>query len=410
MMLADVLHDIGVAECPETLTSGWDAAVDSQPDTPEFLQVEHLRRWREACGLDPVYDSLLADTARRVAGDPALRLLAWHGFRAAYCGSPVDFLQWPDLSGVLPRPDLFLLVLALAGVPMIAERCRQKRLPDHAAEGLWREIGAQCLRAQREAGTREPLGLPRAALTWLQHQVSGSARIGRFTYVRTQFNGYFEIYRHLDSQATLALANADMPFTAQGFMDLDPEHGAGWVSERHDSPDFVEGTPISPLGRALPERRRLARAQWRRVITYGEYALAIHVPGGAPLDPEACRASMRQAEAFFNEYFPESVSVCTLVSWIASPIVGRAVPATANLARFQAEAYLYPVPARGDEHLFRIFGPGPFDPATAPADTTLRKGVLAQLRRGQSWRWGGLFFLFEGLSHFGEQWYRTQWA
>jgi len=247
-------------------------------------------------------------------------------------------------------------------------------------------------------------------LTYLQHQLSGAARIGRFRYTRTRFNGYFEIYREREAARTMAIALPDSHFNDRGLMDFDPDTGAGWVARRHDDESGVAGIPISPLGRALREEVRLPHAQWRRVITYGEYSLSIHVPSGSRLSLETCRESMLQAEAFFNGNFPEPVSVCTLVSWIASPILGKILPPGANLARFQQEAYLYPVPARGDEHLNKIFGPQPFDPATAPSDTTLRKGILDYLRRGCKWYWGGLFFLFEGLPHFGEQWYRSNWA
>lgn len=409
MTLDEVLQSVDAGASRDALAPEWEKSLETLPEgKPAFLEMDNVRQWRAMCGLDAAYDASLEAAVGQIAGNEALRLLAWHGYRAAYHGADVDFLRWPALSEIKPTSGFFFLLLALAAVPVIIERNRLKGAPEGANEAAFTEIGRLCAHAQGEE--RELVGLPATALTFLQHQLSGSARVGRFRYVRTRFNGYFEIYRERETARTMAIAHADYTFNDKGLMDFDPETGSGWTSRRRDDDHAVAGIPLSPLGRALREEVRLPHAQWRRVITYGEYALAIHIPGGAPLDPQACRDSMAQAEAFFNQHFPEPVSVCTLVSWIASPILAKVLPPNANLARFQQEAYLYPVPARGDEHLNKIFGPQPFDPATAPSDTTLRKGLLDYLRRGCKWYWGGLFFLFEGLPHFGEQWYRSNWA
>jgi len=409
MTLDEVLQQLDAGASRKALAPEWEKSLETLPEgVPAFLDPANVRQWRVLCGLGAEYDASLKAAARRIAGDPALSLLAWHGYRSAYYGADVDFLHWPDLAGVTPASGFFNLLLALAAVPVIVERNRLKDAPEGANEAAFAEIGRLCAHAR--GGARKPVGLPSTALTFLQHQLSGAARIGRFRYTRTRFNGYFEIYREREGARTMAVAFPDAHFNDKGLMDFDPDPGSGWVARRRDDEHAVIGIPISPLGRALREEVRLPHAQWRRVITYGEYALAIHIPGGAPLEPEACRDSMREAEAFFNLHFPEQVAVCTLVSWIASPILGKVLPPCVNLARFQQEAYLYPVPARGDEHLNKIFGPEPFDPATAPADTILRKGLLDYLRHGCKWYWGGLFFLFEGLPYFGEQWYRANWA
>lgn len=409
MTLDEVLQSVDAGASRDALAPEWEKSLETQPDgLPSFLDVTNVRQWRAMCGLDAAYDAPLQATVGQIADSEALRLLAWHAYRTAYHGTDVDFLRWPDMSGVKPAPGFFFLLLALAAVPVIIERNRLKGAPENANDAAFTEIGRLCAHAQGEE--RELVGLPPTALTFLQHQLSGSARIGRLRYTRTLFNGYFEIYREREGVRTMAVALPDANFNDRGLMDFDPDSGTGWTARRHDDEYAVTGTPISPLGRALREEVRLPHAQWRRVITYGEYSLSIHIPAGSPLDPEVCRDSIRQAEAFFIEHFPEPVSVCTLVSWIASPILGKILPAGANLVRFQQEAYLYPVPARGDEHLNKIFGPQPFDLATAPSDTTLRKNLLDYLRRGGKWYWGGLFFLFEGLPHFGEQWYRSNWA
>jgi len=407
MTLDEMLKTVNGAAGREALAPEWAKSLETLPEgLPTFLDPVNMRQWRAMCGLEEAYDAPLETAVRQIAGNQALRLLAWHGYRAAYQGAEVDFLHWPEPAGV--TPEFFNLVLALAAVPVIIERNRLKDAPEGSNEAAFAEIGRLCEQARGEE--RAPAGLPAAALTYLQHQLSGSARIGRFRYTRTCFNGYFEIYREREGARTMAIALPDIHFNDRGLMDFDPDPGAGWVSQRHDDESGVAGIPISPLGRALREEVRLPHAQWRRVITCGEYSLTIHIPGGSPLTPEVCRESMLRAEAFFNLHFSEPVSVCTLVSWIASPILGKILPPGANLARFQQEAYLYPVPARGDEHLNKIFGLEPFNLATAPSDTTLRKGVLEYMRRGCKWYWGGLFFLFEGLPHFGEQWYRSNWA
>jgi len=89
-----------------------------------------------------------------------------------------------------------------------------------------------------------------------------------------------------------------------------------------------------------------------------------------------------------------------------SPILEGLLPADSNLVRFMRELYLCPSNSRSRSGPWFVFLQEPFDPATAPRDTSLRRAILDHLRAGKLWRDGEMIFLLDDLDHFGSQWYR----
>ena len=68
----------------------------------------------------------------------------------------------------------------------------------------------------------------------------------------------------------------------------------------------------------------------------GDPIVEIHIPSGADLSPEACRASMAQAVDFFAKYFPEyRFAHFTCHSWLLDPALDNLLPPTSNIIRFR---------------------------------------------------------------------------
>jgi hypothetical protein len=168
-------------------------------------------------------------------------------------------------------------------------------------------------------------------------------------------------------------------------------------------PDDVSWATLADLGIALAEHRRrhgrpgfdhawwLAR-HWRgRLYRLGRLqfelyddALGIHIPRGAPLDPEACDASFATARAFFARHLPEQpAAVARCTSWLLDPQLAEYLPPDSNIVRFQRRFELDDEVEPGDDDIrMFVFGAAAASP---PQRTALERAIVAHLRAGRHW-------------------------
>src|SRR5690606_37479432 len=121
-----------------------------------------------------------------------------------------------------------------------------------------------------------------------------------------------------------------------------------------------------------------------------------HIPEGEALTPQSCRDSFLAAREFFREQYPQhSISAFACYSWLLNTQLETMLRPGSNLAAWQHELYLFPVPSTGRDGLYFVFCRDEIDPATAPRDTILRRAMADHLASGQTLRSGGMFFLFD---------------
>ena len=112
----------------------------------------------------------------------------------------------------------------------------------------------------------------------------------------------------------------------------------------------------------------------------GNIVLNIHIPGGEPLDHEACLDSYRRAAHLFPGISP--LFYCN--SWLLYPGLCDILPASSNIVRFQGD---YELVARNDtsrQAEERIWGQPLDNPADYSADNTLRKNSRDYLMSGKT--------------------------
>ncbi|MCB0060523.1 MAG: hypothetical protein KDE19_00340, partial [Caldilineaceae bacterium] len=180
-----------------------------------------------------------------------------------------------------------------------------------------------------------------------------------------------------------------------------------WTTELHEDDTHVIGTPISPLGYALPQPLQLIKAEWQLVLQNGDTVLDMHIPNFMPLELDLLKASLQRALEFFPRYHPErpfKAFICS--SWIFNTQMGGMLPPTANLLAFQRQGYLFPLPSHGAGAMYFLFGNQLVDLQTAPQDTTLRRAVIAHIKAGGKLRHGGFFLYPEDVARFGQEPYR----
>lgn len=123
------------------------------------------------------------------------------------------------------------------------------------------------------------------------------------------------------------------------------------------------------------------------------WVLSTHIPRSGPLTSEEVDASFSWARRFFAKHFdeyPADAFVCS--SWLLDPELGRALPESSNMVRFQRRWELEGEPAIGDnDALFFTFNRRPpVDLDALPRDTTLQRAIVDRIRAGSHWQvWGG---------------------
>jgi hypothetical protein len=415
LSLMQVLEELHIADSAAIWQPYWEESmagltVDARP-LPDRGQILDDSRW---CGLAAAVGEELAALAERIAENRALLKLFWHCCCLLYEHEDYNKTgEWPYLEKALGDEDgLFYLLVALTMVPRVQEVHRRMGVPMEICRHTCTQIACFADNYARLSGGKS--GIAVKQIYWLRHYTAGRLfRLGRFEYKIKAFNLPVEVYRHKDTGCTLALATAGWLFNRDGYIvgkELKPDLPGSWMSEIEHNERSVSGYPISPYGMALKQKVELCLDDWECVLRQGDLTLDMHIPSGGAMTPDACRTSLQQAPPFFARFFPdEKVNSITSSSWIFNNQLQEIPLSSDNLASFQKELYLFPVPSSGRDGLWFIFLQDDFDPATAPRHTSLQRAVADYIQAGHRWRGGGMFFLIPDLADFGRQIYRSRW-
>ncbi len=252
-------------------------------------------------------------------------------------------------------------------------------------------------------------------LGWLQHHLRARLfALGRLQFRMEKFEFDFHGWRQRSTGRVRLLAGDGMMFRPDGlFADADRQtHPApgSWKAGYAEDGNTVRGMPVDPRGLVIREPVTLPRSDWVRVLGKGDATVGIHIPGGSPMDFEACGRSLSGVRAFFGSHVPEHpVTAMTCSSWLLDPQFEGRLPESSNVVRVLRELYLHPLPGATDYALFeRVFAnrrPGENEPETGM--TTLQKSVMKAVRSGVTWRAGGAVLFPDEVVDWGKQAYRV---
>jgi GNAT-like C-terminal domain/N-acyltransferase N-terminal domain len=414
MKLRDVLTQLQETSLSEENAALWDESVSTCPEgLLPFLRPEQIQVGREWGGIDEAKQATLEEGAKRIAADPALRLMAWHAYRLLFeTEEKVPFHEWPSFEHSLgDLRGCFYLLVGLAMVPAV----REKHAALGVADDVTRDTCSQlrCFSENYHRGNGGLLGAYRSQMFWLRGYAMGSLfRLGRFEYRLQPIPPRVHVYRHCRDGLTLALAEDGMEFTRDGYVN-----GAGglnddepWTASLEATETEVAGFPIAPTGVAINRHVALPLADWERVVRPGDYTLDMHIPAGGSMSLDRCIDSMRQAVDFFRQTFPEKPFRSFYChSWIFGPQLEGILPDEGNLVQYLRRLYLFPVPCPHHAGLWFVFLCDNTDPATLPRETSVQRAIVDYLAAGKTWREGGMTFLVDDLDSLDGAPYRRGW-
>jgi hypothetical protein len=409
MKLADVLDQLQETDPQGEVALRWDESMESLPDTLSFLAPEEIAMSREWGGLESKTQPALEETARRIAGTPALHALAWHAYRRLYdYDDRVDFSKWPSLEDALnDMSGCFYLLVGMAMVPRTLAVHESLGVPEEVTRETCLQISCFADNYRRGRGGR--LGLFRDQLFWARNYTDGKLfRVGRFEYKLEPMEPFVHVFRRRSDGLVAALSEDGRWYDDAGYAVQAGEPGA-WQATLAITESEAKGHPIHPAGHTLRHETVLARSEWEYWVKPGDYVLDTHIPAGGKMTPDRCLDTMRRGVEFFRRQFPDKpFKSFWCHSWIFGPQLEKILPERANVVRYMRELYLFPVYSE-DGGLWFIFFQDAFDPQKAPRENSLQRTVAEYLEKGGEWREGGMIALVDDLDHFGEQVYRSRW-
>lgn len=370
--------------------------------TPAFLDEQQITRNAAEAGLDEAAIQTLCLLARRIAGDPRLRLIAGAAHHAVY-ETDTDFteaLRQAD-SALGAEADILHALFVLDTLRLVRQRQAARGVPGTISEAVNQRHGIAWLRG---AAARGQIGIANWLPGWFRLVASGELyRLGRLEFAPEKWDYPFRAYTHVRTGEVIVLAEAGLGFVEDGAL----MHPSGWQTTLLETGDAITGTPIAPNGVALRQPVRLPRDEWQLALKAGDPVLDLHVPGEGALTIEALRDALAQAEPFFDHYHPDQRFVAYLCdSWLFSSQLEAMLGPESNIVRWQREGYLLPGEGGQEYFLEFTFGTREIDLVTAPRDTHLRRAVITHLEQGGSLRCGEYLLLRRDIGRFGSQPYR----
>lgn len=401
---------LGGKKSVQALSPFWEESARCLPDSgPFFLEPGKLSFYCRFCGLEGAETEKALSAARRISGSIPMAALAWHCHRLLFIHKEYDsFGSWPELKEVLgDEAGAFYLLIALSMVPLVLDRHKAMGIPEDVTMQTCLQVKCFCLNHQMARGT--PGIFPRQ-LSWLRNYTAGKLfRVGRFEYMPKLFQGGITVFRHRKTGAVAAFVEDGVKVSSRG--DIihpgDEDGDEGWVAWYEEDRKSVRGYPVSPEGRVLKNEAVISRGEWTRVLGGGSHVLDLHIPAGGGMTLEKCAVSFSSAEVFFGKHFPGmEFKALASSSWIFFNRLPEILGDDSNIARFQNELFLYPVPSEQDSGLWFIFFKDDIRWRTPAPKTSLQRAVYDYLAEGGKWRCGGMFFLLEDMKHFGSSFYR----
>ena len=226
----------------------------------------------------------------------------------------------------------------------------------------------------------------------------------RFYFIPYMWGDELTAWRSTATGRVIALWKGGVRVRRDGQLDgvngIHDEQAFETVYEEEE--EKVRANPVSPEGVILPDPVTLDKGEWKKVLSQGDYTLALHIPGGEGYTPERVKNSCMLALEFYQEYFPEYRYLgFWSESWLYDAGLARIIGPQRNISRVQKQFYCYPT-MEGDDMARREVLHDPHgDFRKMNPKTTLEKGLYDAWSRGDRFHTTGMFLLCEEVSYIG---------
>lgn len=360
------------------LVSAGESEASAAEDCGWVLRPDRLRKELERTGFrEEMIEHLAAAAERAVSLVDAPELLQ---------RILTDAVNGVRIKPRVPDYPLFPALAMIAGFPSARALHQARGIPEAVTKATFCDL-ERSLEAYRDE--HAVWGFNNAP--WLRHHLTGGLfELGRLQYQPGTMGMPYRIYRHRDDASLIAIASNQICCTSEG---LPQKEATGFCCEFILGDHKVTGHPVlSDSGRISPRPVEILLSHYELIAEPASRLLFVHIPKGERLTVADCDESLRRAEVFFSQYFPEmDWQGYGCISWLLDPELRKCLPVQSNILAFASRFFPLAVPnATGSQILERVLGAGA-DPATFQPSSSLQKAVLEHLRAGGVFRTTGGF-------------------
>lgn len=386
-MSNDLLAKLGIQFDSPFLDEALEA-VENTP-VPEWLTqayLEDLEREYQLFGSDA--DAIFA-AARQVAKTPALCLFAkiLHyivGKRAGFSKS------FPCLKLNAEIEESFVALFPVAAyVRASSDALRARGVPEDIVLDTLNFLRRNITESHEKLG--KP-GFTRYALSiYSVYLFTRFLWIGRLRFeIHTGFDRCVRAFANENNEVCTLMCDTMLHkggniLGAIGCTDEEGAYDANFV----ETDTYYEGYPVDPeTALAKSERVRLDKSQWRPILSPGDTLLKLHIPGGGPLDMDACQTAHKRAREVFKRCYPE-YDFKGLVgnTWLFCPLLQKVLREDSNTVRYQKLYHLFPSKNDASTVFLYVFdmevkSADEVDAAALPENNSMQRGVKKLLLEG----------------------------
>ena len=212
--------------------------------------------------------------------------------------------------------------------------------------------------------------------------------IGRFNIeISATINAKARIFMNKEGKQ-VALAH-DLELHQNGFplgsKYFENEEGT-YVANVEETESSYIGYPYLDSGYVSTEKITLTKSEWEKKLSYGDKAIALHIPSKRKVTPDIVDDSLKEAAEFIKKYYPEEwTGVFRCHSWMCDPQLIDLLPETSNISHFCKRFKHLAVKSDGQGALRSVFSvDGAVDYDTLPEHTGLLKVLKEHYRSGKA--------------------------
>lgn len=405
--LALLTDDWGASGTARDSAGAADGAAAVAAPVPDFLIAATVESNLGFCGIAPEHRRTVLDALRALVAEPEVAQLAVH-LRHRLFETDCRTTSWPDVADRNPLLGYLYLVVGSSMVPAVRELHAARGIDESVTRDTCNEVAGFC--ANHLVAHPGAPGLLPQQLYWLRHYPAGRLfRVGRFEYMVGEHRHAGPVYRHRGHGWTIAFADPEHCYTADGLEQCDGNAPGAWTPGLEETGGRVRGNPIDPRGVALRATVELPAGEWERVLVPGDPVLELHIPAGGGMTPAAAKDSFTRSFGFFERYVTTTrLKGIVCRSWIFNTQLEERLPET-NLADLMRQGYLVPARGSGEDGLFFIFCRDYDRLEDYPRQTRMQRALLDVLDGGGRLRATGMVMLREDVERMGSQPYRAHW-
>ncbi len=265
----------------------------------------------------------------QVLSDEALLSAAQKHYDALFGGEMLgrEIILWEDKEADAKLGDSMIFTVVL-----FARACALEKEKAYLYDGktvgfykaLMRHFGVNICR-------NKSYGMQEAQRFWAYCYVKPiSFELGRLAFEILDYHYDYTVFKNPLTKEHFPFANGGQTFDKAGL----PDSEGSFTTTLEVAGDTVCGYTYTDLGHLDFEKKTVAGVL--PVLSAGDKAIAVHMPGNAKLDAESISASIESAKVFFSNYFPQlDYKAFVSSSWLLDTGLRQFLKEDSNIVKLQ---------------------------------------------------------------------------